>query len=133
MTEYIGIGMEVLFWLAAGGVAVFWGMVKIMFVQYEKRLELRFTDLAETMADQKTELDNHMAKQDVVLAEVRRVESSSLAEIRRVESELTRCRIDASDRFMTKDDAKVRHTEILDAIHSLGNRIDSLHGRGAGT
>lgn len=103
----------------------FWGLVKLMFIQYEKRQDEKFATLGATMTEQKDELDTHMRKQDGVLAEIRRVESSSLAEIRRVESDLNSCRIDAANRFMTKEDAKNRHQEILDAIHELAKRIDT--------
>ena len=118
-------------------VGAFWGLVKLMFVQYEKRQDLRFEtlgaamttqkeELSETMEEQGRELDTHMAKQDAMLAEVRRVESSALTEIYRVERELNQCRIDAANRFMTKEDDKNRHQEILDAIKGISNRIDSM-------
>lgn len=129
--------------IAATIVGAFWGLVKVMFVQYEKRQELRFEtlgtamktqkeELSSTMADQGRELDAHMEKQDAVLAEVRRVESTAIAEIRRVENEMNQCRIEAARTYMTKDEARSRHQEILDAIQGLANRIDRIHGAGAG-
>jgi small-conductance mechanosensitive channel len=134
------IDVGTMFMIAATIVGAFWGLVKLMFVQYEKRQELRFDtlgkamqsqkdELSETMTEQGRELDAHMAKQDATIAEVRRVESASFAEIRRVENELNQCRIDAAKTYMTKDEARGRHQEILDAIQALGNRIDAIHGR----
>ena len=128
------------FMVASALVGAFWALVKLMFMQYEKRQDMRFETLGEamsaqkaelsiTLTDQKEELDNHMKKQDGVLAEIRRVESTSLAEIRRVESDLNQCRLDAANRFMTKEDAKNRHQEIIDAINGLAARIDSIHTR----
>lgn len=131
------------FMTAATIVGAFWGLVKLMFVQYEKRQELRFEtlgtamktqkeELSNTMADQGRELDAHMLKQDATLIELRRVENSALTEIRRVESDLNQCRIEAARIYMTKEDASSRHQEIIDAIKGLANRIDAIHGRNAG-
>lgn len=114
------------FMVVASIVGAFWGLVKLMFMQYEKRQEQRFTMLGDIVSEQKEELNAHMERQDTMLTEVRRVESTALTEIRRVENELSQCRIDAANRFMTKEDAKNRHQEILDAIKGLGTRIDSI-------
>lgn len=131
------------FMIAATIVGAFWGLVKLMFVQYEKRQDLRFDTLGKamqeqkdeltgTMAEQGKELDAHMLKQDATLIELRRVENSALSEIRRVESDLNHCRIEAARTYMTKEDAGSRHQEIIDAIKGLASRIDAIHGRNAG-
>ena len=122
----IDMDIGTLVMVGISAVGAFWGLVKLMFVQYEKRQEDRFTALGATMSEQKEELDGHMKKQDGVLGEIRRVESNALTEIRKVENDLNMCRIDAAQRYMTKEDAKNRHQEILDAIHGLANRLDTL-------
>ena len=108
-------------------VGAFWGLLRLMFGQFERRQDEKFAVLGATMAEQKDELDGHMQRQDSFLADIRRVETTSLTEIRRVENDLHLCRIDAANRFVTKEDAKSRHQEIIDAITGLANRIDALH------
>ena len=106
--------------LAVGSalVAVVWGLLKIMFSQFEKRQDERFTGLQTSITTQKTELDGHLGRQDLIMGD-----------IRRVESELARCQVDAANKYQTKSDAGNQFSQLIQEIRGLGNRIDSLHGR----
>ena len=110
-------------------IGAFWTMAKLMFAQFERRQDERFSALTQTLTLQKEELDEHMRKQDSAMAEIRRVESSTMQEVRRVENDLKQCQIDSMQRFQTKTEATNQHKEILDAVRALGHRIDRLHGR----
>lgn len=110
--------------VAVGG--AFWALLKLMFIQYDKRQEERFAALTVTMGAQKEELDEHMKKQDTAMAEIRRVENLAVGEIRRVENELTRCQLDNVQRFQTKTEATNQYSEILGAIRALSTRIDQI-------
>lgn len=111
---------------AAGMGGAFWGLLRIMFAQYDKRQEDRFNALTSAMETQKEELDEHMKKQDTAMAEIRRVENLAVGEIRRVENELTRCQLDNVQRFQTKTEATNQYSEILGAIRALSTRIDQI-------
>jgi hypothetical protein len=111
---------------------VFWTMLKLMFMQYEKRQETRFESLTSTLTEQSKELDEHMKKQDASMAEIRRVEGQGMAEARRIEAKINECQLDALQRFQTKNEATEQHKQILDAIRGLGDRIDRIHGTGTG-
>ncbi len=125
--------LDIDFGTAAGLLTVligsWWALVKIMFSQFERRQDERFSTLTATLTEQKNELDAHMRKQDAVMADLRRVELSTASEIRRVENELRQSQIDSLARFQTKTEATSQYTEILQAIRALGERIDKLHAR----
>ena len=105
----------------------FWGMAKLMFVQFEKRQDANFAVLTAQLAEQAADLEGHMRKQDAAMLEIKRVEAIGLAEVRRVEARLNECQIDSLTRFQTKSEASDNHKQILDAIQGLAHRIDKLH------
>jgi hypothetical protein len=107
-------------------IGAYWGMAKLMFVQFEKRQDANFAVLTAQLADQAADLEGHMKKQDAAMLEIKRVESIGLAEVRRVETKLTECQLDALQRFQTKAEATDQHKQILDAITGIGNRIDQI-------
>lgn len=113
-------------------IGAFWGMAQLMFTQFERRQDERFKVLTQTLTEQKQELDEHMRKQDNAMTEIRRVESLTMTEVRKVENDLRQSQLDALKLFQTKSEATNQHKEILDAVRSLGTRIDRLHGKGEG-
>lgn len=107
-------------------IGAFWGMAKLMFAQFEKRQDGNFAVLTAQLAEQAADLEGHMKKQDAAMLEIKRVESAGLLEVRRVEARLNECQLDALTRFQTKAESADQHSQILDAIHALGQRIDQV-------
>lgn len=95
-------------------VGAWWGLAKLMIRQFEVRQDERFELLTNSMHEQKEE------------------QSAVMVEIRRVETEVSRFQIDAASHYMTRTEAISQHQQILDAIRSLGSRIDAMHGRNLG-
>lgn len=108
-------------------VASWYGIGKLMFMQFEKRLDERFVTQNASITELKTDIDSHMAGQSRVMDEIRRMEALHTNEFRRLENEISRVQLEALQRFQTKSEATSQHSEILSAIRSLGTRIDQLH------
>jgi len=107
-------------------IGAYWGMAKLMFVQFEKRQDANFAVLTTQLAEQAADLEGHMRKQDAAMLEIKRVESVGLLEVRRVEARLNECQLDSLQRFQTKIEASDNHKQILEAIHGLSTRIDQI-------
>ena len=127
MSVTLELGTAIGFVIALIG--AFWTMARLMFAQFERRQDERFSALTQTLTLQKQELDEHMRKQDSVMAEIRRVEHATLSESRRLEARFNEAQLDALQRFQTRVEATDQHKQILDAIRALAERIDRIHGK----
>lgn len=117
----IDMDFGTIFLIGATLLGAWWAMAKLMFNQFEKRQDERFSGLQTSITAQKTELDGHLGRQDLIMGD-----------IRRVEAELARHQVYAANKYQTKDDAGHQLNQLIQEIRGLGTRIDALHGRGAG-
>ena len=119
----IDIGILVTICLATLG--AFFTIGKALLGKFEESQGLQFRQLQDSINEQKKELDGHLGRQDAMMIEMRRVENHFNAQ-------LSECRIDAANRYETKDESGKRFDQLLNEIRTIGSRIDALHSRSLG-